>query len=228
MNLSRPRRLVQPLHFLSPFLCSSPLVLSFHTQRIRGSMQNGSSVGRRCETPFSFGNSHCESASSTRIARIASSWLEMQDPSGRTMYYNPTSGKTSWARPVVRQLPPGWVKSQTPDGKTIFLHPETQRCSFEWPEQPQPAQMPQLSRNTTTTEASTTNQKPALVRSQTVPAQPSQKAPLLTVGVNAEVARRMVPGVNEALAVHQLAQQNNSAALTQKFNSDLAHTTAAL
>lgn len=166
-------------------------------------------------------------------------WLEMEDPSGRTLYCNPTTGTTSWERPVIRRLPPGWMKSQTPDGKTIFIHPETQRCSYQFPSlaqapmsqpqpQPQAVQMPQIARHTTAPGRAITSQPPTLVRSQTAPVQQPQDPSLVAVTVNTAMARKAVPGFGEALAVHQLSERNNSTVLTKKFASDLALTTAAM
>ncbi|KEF55085.1 uncharacterized protein A1O9_08738 [Exophiala aquamarina CBS 119918] len=163
-------------------------------------------------------------------------WLEMEDPSGRTLYCNPTADKTSWERPISRQLPPGWMKSQTPDGKTIFIHPETQRCSYQFPPQvlapippqkPPAPQMPQITRYTTTPGGGPKSQTPTLVRSQTAPAQPAQDSSMST-NVNTAVMRKAVPGFGEALAVHQLSERNNSTVLTKKFASDLALTTTAM
>lgn len=170
-------------------------------------------------------------------------WFEMADPSGRTLYCNPTTGTTSWERPSVRQLPPGWMKSQTPDGKTIFIHAATQRCSYEFPSQaqapmsppqlqpqpqPQVAQMPQITRFTTAPGKPAAIGTPILNRSQTAPVQASQDPLSVTVSVNTTMARKAVPGYGQALAVHQLSDRNNSTVLTRKFASDLAVTTTAM
>lgn len=161
----------------------------------------------------------------------------MADPSGRTLYCNPTAGKTSWERPIVCQLPPGWIKSQTPDGKTIFVHLETQRCSYQFPsqglepiqqQQPLAPQMPQVVRHTTAPGRVSTSQMPTLIRSQTAPAQPAPDSSLVTMNINTAVMRKAVPGFGEALAVHQLSERNNSTVLTKKFASDLALTTTAM
>lgn len=180
-------------------------------------------------------------------------WFEMADPSGRTLYCNPTTGTTSWERPGVQQLPPGWMKSQTPDGKTIFIHAETQRCSYEFPSQapapiiqaqaqatgqihpqlqaqarPLSAQMPQITRYTTAPSKPAIIGAPTLNRSQTAPVQAPQDPLSVTVSVNTTMGRKAVPGLTEALAVHQLSERNNSTVLTRKFASDLAVTTHAM
>ena len=51
---------------------------------------------------------------------------------------------------------------------------------------------------------------------------------MVTVSINADAARRVVPGFEEAYAVHQLSERNNTRVLSQKFNSDLAQTTSAM
>ncbi|KAK5045654.1 hypothetical protein LTR84_009023 [Exophiala bonariae] len=172
-------------------------------------------------------------------------WLEMADPSGRTLYCNPTTGTTSWERPSVPQLPLGWMKSQTPDGKTIYIHAETQRCSYEFPSQPQASvsqpqakiqpqirplntQMPQITRYPTAPGKNATIGAPVLHRRQTAPVQALQDPLSVTVSVNTTMARKAVPGFNEALAVHQLSERNNSTVLTKKFAADLAVTTHAM
>ncbi|EXJ55531.1 hypothetical protein A1O7_08459 [Cladophialophora yegresii CBS 114405] len=48
------------------------------------------------------------------------------------------------------------------------------------------------------------------------------------MSVNTEAARKAVPGLEEAYAVHQLSEKNNTRTLTQKFNSDLTQTTSAM
>ena len=162
-------------------------------------------------------------------------WMAIQDPSGsgKPLYYNSSTCQTSYARPAVRVLPTGWVKSQTPDGKTIFIHPETQRCSLAWPQEAQKvhtqkSQMPQLSRFTTTPGNVAAESRPDLFRSQTVPARIPQSPPVVTLNINAAAARKAVPGLEEAYAVHQLSERNNTHTLSQRFNSDLAQTTSAM
>ncbi len=174
-------------------------------------------------------------ASFSPLPPLPQGWLAMQDPSGsgEPLYFNSLTGQTSYARPVVRILPPGWVNSQTPDGKTIFIHLETQRCSLEWPQQVQEVQtqqpqMPQLSRYTTTPGNITAQGRPDLFRSQTVPVRPPQSPPIVSLNINAAVVRKAVPGLEEAYAVHQLSERNNTHTLSQKFNSDMAQTTSAM
>ncbi|KAJ9613020.1 hypothetical protein H2200_002961 [Cladophialophora chaetospira] len=169
------------------------------------------------------------------VTPLPPGWLAMQDPlgSGKVLYYNASTGRTSYARPVIRILPPGWVRSQTPDGKTIFVHIETQRCSLEWPQeaatvQPQQVQMPQLSRHITTPGNATAPSRPDPVRSQTAPVRTPQSPPMVTLNINSAAARKAVPGFEEAYAVHQLSERNNTQVLSQRFNSDLAQTTSAM
>ncbi|OCT44761.1 hypothetical protein CLCR_05543 [Cladophialophora carrionii] len=169
------------------------------------------------------------------LPQLPQGWMVMQDPSGsgKPLYYNTATSQISYARPVVRVLPPGWVKSQTPDGKTIFVHPETQRCSLDWPQEapkahPPPVQMPQLSRYATAPGMAAVQAKPDLFRSQTVPGHIPQSPPLITMSINAEAARKAVPGLEEAYAGHQLSEKNNTRTLAQKFNSDLTQTTSAM
>lgn len=161
-------------------------------------------------------------------------WIEMQDPSGsgKPLYCNPSTGQTSWARPVARTLPPGWIRSQTPDGKPIFIHLETQRCTFQWPgpdpyPQNQAVQAPQLS-SSAAQQKPPAPSKPTIARSQTIPAQSRPTAPLMTVNNDSEMARKAVPGIEEAYAVHQLSERNSTRALSRKFTSDLAQTTSAM
>ncbi|KIW64049.1 hypothetical protein PV04_09009 [Phialophora macrospora] len=169
------------------------------------------------------------------LPQLPQGWMVMQDPSGsgRPLYCNPATGQTSYARPIARVLPPGWVKLPTPDGKTVFFHPETQKCSSEWPQEApkvhsQQAQMPQLNRYATAPGNIATQAKPDIFRSQTVPGHTPQSSPLITMSINAEAARKAVPGLDEVYAVHQLSEKNNTRALSQKFNSDLAQTTSAM
>jgi hypothetical protein len=51
---------------------------------------------------------------------------------------------------------------------------------------------------------------------------------MVSVNINAEAARKAVPGLQEAYAIHQLSERNNTSTLSNKFTSDLAHTTSAM
>lgn len=164
-------------------------------------------------------------------APLPQGWIQMQDPSGsdRPLYCNPSTGQTSWARPVVRVLPPGWIKSQTPDGKAIFIHPETQRCSFEWPQADQKAplpqaQMPHLDRSITTPGTTPVQPKPDLLRSQTTHSPASHKPMAAITSVNAALA----PSSQATRVVPQMPERTPTRALSSKFTSDLVQTTSAM
>jgi WW domain len=183
------------------------------------------------------------------MARIASSqqpqaapsalppgWIEMKDPSGRNMFFNTATGQSSWQRPIVWTLPPGWQKSQTPDGKVIFIHLESGRCSYEWPAAQSHAS--DIAGATPLTQSvsappqpvgrSPGGRPPHQDRSQSMPSYKPQGSSLMRVNIDRDLARKVVPGVEEAYSIHQLSENNNCSVLSKALAHDIGVTSNAI
>src|SRR5580704_10002202 len=119
------------------------------------------------------------------------------------MFFNTTTGQSSWQSPIVRRLPPGWQKSQTPDGKVIFIHPESGRCSYEWPAtQSHASDIADAAPLTQSVSAppqpvghSPGDRPPYQDRSQSIPSYKPQSGSPIMVNVDRDLARKVVPGI---------------------------------
>jgi hypothetical protein len=163
-------------------------------------------------------------------------WIELKDPSGRLMFFNTSTGQSSWQRPMVRKLPPGWQKSQTPDGKVIFIHPESGSCSYEWPAAQSPrsdfAGKVPLTRSVTAPSQpvgmKSGDRPPNSNRSPSTPSYRAQGGSLMTANVDKDSARKVVPGINQAYAIRQLSENNNCGVLSKALVHEIGVTSSAM